>query len=100
MANLIHKTIEVPLSKLHFEIYNYEGNKIEMGDGSKTRSNCFRSWTDDINHLMVRSVEFPKFDYVNNSRNEPMAKLNLCYEEEIDYNHFLEFLNVPTKTTK
>jgi hypothetical protein len=100
MTNLIYKTVEVPLSKLHFEIYNNEGNKIEMGDGSKTRSNCFQARTDDISPLMVRSVEFPKFDYANGSRDEPMAKLNLCYEEGVDYNHFLDFLNVTTKTIK
>ena len=86
MSTWIEKTVEVPLSKLHFEIYDpNSGDTIQMGQGIETRNFMFQAWTDDIHKFMVTSVEFPKFDYMDKSLKEPVAKLYLRYEKGIDY---------------
>jgi len=62
------KKVKVPLSKLHFEIYNPEdGEKINMGDGVIVKSTMWQAWTDKIDKLDVISVEFPKFSYESDS---------------------------------
>ena len=75
------KKVKVPLSKLHFQLYNPEdGQNIEMGDGIKSKINMWEAWTDDIDKLNVKSVEFPKFDYLvdlEKQAEEPCAILTV-----------------------
>jgi len=81
----VHKTVSVPLSKLHFELLDDHGNKINMGDGVRTKQHMFQAWTDEIHPLMVKSIEFPKLDYSEYQPKEPYALLHLQYDDEFDY---------------
>ena len=71
-----YRRVEVPLSKLHFELYDYKnGDKIEMGDGIKTNNHMFKAWTDEIPNVAIRSVKFPVFSLTDafDKESEPMA---------------------------
>jgi len=79
---LPYKIVKVPLSKLHFETYDWEhGEKIEMGDGVPIYNSRWRAWTDEIDPLLVMEVTFPAFSYEGcykgNHKEEPMATLKV-----------------------
>ena len=91
-----YRTVKVPLSKLRFETYDLDGQKIDMGGGVPMHNSRWQAFVEGINTLKIASIEFPKFTYEYNANTESEATLTVMIcDDDLDADGNLIELVIP-----